>query len=93
VTVAADKSIYSWSAASGATQYDVVRGSTAALPAGPGGGDEVCFDNLATPTLSDPTAPTPGTGFWYLSRGENACGIGTYGTRSNGSPRTTTTCP
>ena len=93
VTVAADKVTYSWPAAVGATQYDVVRGSTAAFPVGPGGGDETCFDNLAGPTLTDATVPTAGTGFWYLSRGENACGIGTFGTRHDGTPRTTTTCP
>jgi len=93
MTVAADKASYSWSAAASATQYDVVRGGTGALPVGPGGGDEVCFGNLAGTTLVDPAVPDPGTGFWYLSRGDNACGIGTYGTRSNGSTRSTTTCP
>ena len=93
VIVAGNKATYSWSAATYATQYDVVRGGTGALPVGPGGGDEVCFDNLSGTTLVDAAVPTPGTGFWYLSRGENACGIGTFGTRSNGSPRITTTCP
>ncbi len=92
-TAAADKATYSWSAATYATQYDVVRGSTGALPVGPGGGDEVCFDNLAGTTLNDPAIPAPGKGFWYLSRGENICGIGTFGDQSDGSPRTTTTCP
>jgi len=93
VTVAADKATYSWSATPLATRYDVVRGSTGAFPVGPGGGDEACFDNLAGPTVVDPLLPPAGAGFWYLSRGENACGLGTYGTRSNGLPRTTTTCP
>lgn len=94
VAVAADKATYTWSAAAGATVYDVVRGALGSLPVGPGGGDEVCFDNLAGPTLSDATAPAPGTGFWYLSRGSNTCGgNGTYGTRSNATPRVTTTCP
>jgi hypothetical protein len=91
--VAADKATYSWSAAASATRYDVVRGSTGAFPVGPGGGDEVCFDNLAVTTLVDSTVPAPGGGFWYLSRGENTCGIGTFGNQSNGSPRTTTSCP
>jgi hypothetical protein len=93
LSVAANKSTYSWSAAAFATQYDVVRGSTGAFPVGPGGGDEVCFDNLAGPSLVDSTTPASGTGFWYISRGENACGLGTYGTRSNGLQRITTTCP
>jgi hypothetical protein len=60
---------------------------------GPGGGDEVCFDNLSSTTLVDSTVPAAGSGFWYLSRGQNVCGSGTYGTQSNGSQRTTTTCP
>jgi hypothetical protein len=93
VAAAADKSTYSWSAALFATRYDVVRGSTSAFPVGPGGGDETCFDNLPGTSLVDATVPAPGTGFWYLSRGENTCGNGTYGLQSSGSPRITTTCP
>jgi N-acetylneuraminic acid mutarotase len=91
--VAADKATSTWSSAPGATRYDVVRGSTGAFPVGPGGGDETCFDNLPGPTLTDATVPIAGTGFWYLSRGENACGIGTFGRQSDGSLRTTATCP
>ncbi len=91
VIVAADKATYVWSAATYAATYDVVRGSLSGLPVGPGGGDEIGFEDLADPTLSDATVPAPGAGFWYLSRGENACGNGTYGTQSNGSSRTTTT--
>lgn len=93
VTVSADKVTYHWAAATFATQYDVVRGGTAALPVGPGGGDEVCFGNLPGTSLVDAAIPTPGTGFWYLARGENSCGTGTFGTRSDGSPHATTTCP
>ena len=93
VTAAADKTTYSWSAATFATKYDVVRGATNALPVGPGGGDEVCFDNLPGTSLVDAAVPSSGQAFWYLSRGENTCGIGTYGTQSNGSPRITATCP
>jgi PKD repeat protein len=97
VSVAADKTTYSWAAATFATWYDVVRGSLAALPVGPGAGDEFCFDDLGGTTLSDLTVPDPDTGFWYLSRGENTCGNGTYGTQgvsgAPGPPRVTTTCP
>jgi hypothetical protein len=93
VAAAADKATYSWSAAAYATRYDVVRGSTGALPVGPGDDDEVCFDDLPGASLADAAVPADGTAFWYLSRGENACGIGTYGTRSDGSARITTTCP
>ena len=93
LSVAADKGTFTWSAVAFATQYDVVRGSTGAFPVGPGGSDEVCFDNLAGPSLDDATVPAPGVGFWYFARGENACGIGTWGMQTNGSTRTTTTCP
>jgi hypothetical protein len=93
LSAAADKVSYSWSAAAHATGYDVVRGDTAAFPVGPGGGEETCFDNLPGPTVVDAEIPAPEMGFWYLSRGRSTCGLGTYGTRSDGSPRGTTTCP
>ena len=97
VAAAADKTTFSWTAVPAATQYDVVRGSLSAFPVGPGGGDESCFNDLAVPSLSDGTVPAAGSGFWYLSRGQNACGNGTYGTQGvngvPGAPRITTTCP
>ncbi len=92
IAAASDKATYNWAAAASATQYDVVRGDLAAFPVGPGSGDETCFDNLPGPSLSDATIPSAGTGFWYLSRGENSCGIGTWGSATSG-PRSTTTCP
>jgi len=64
-----------------------------ALPTGPGAGDETCFNNLGSASLTDATIPSPGTGYFYLARGQNACNSGTYGTQSNATPRTTTTCP
>ena len=81
------------SAVAGATRYDALRGDLASFPVGPGGGDEFCFNDLAGPSVTDATVPAPGTGFWYLSRGENACGNGSYGTQSNLTPRISTTCP
>ena len=74
-------------------RYDVVRGSLASLPVGPGGGDEVCSGDMLTAVLVDSTTPSPGSGFWYVARGESACGNGTFGFRSNGAERVTTTCP
>jgi hypothetical protein len=94
---ATTKTNYTWNATPSATQYDVVRGAVGALPVGPGNGDEVCFDNLGAPTLNDASVPALGTAFFYLSRGENTCGNGTWGTQGfHGAPgavRTTTTCP
>jgi len=92
VRAQADKS-YVWDVAAGATLYDVVRGSIEALPAGPGDADETCFADLGSATLVDGATPSPGAGFWYLIRAQSACGVGTYGNASDGTPRTTTTCP
>jgi hypothetical protein len=88
-----NKATYSWSPAAFSAHYDVVRGSLSALPAGPGGADEACFPNLPGPSLTDSTPPDPGNGFWYLSRGANSCGNGSYGEQSDHTSRLTTTCP
>lgn len=68
LAIVADKATYSWPAATHATRYDVVRGSTGAFPIGPGGDDEVCFDNLAGTVLRIRRCPiqAPGSG---ISRG------------------------
>ena len=91
--VQSDKTSYVWDTAQGASAYDVIRGALGAFPVGPGGGDEVCFDDLATPLLSDAALPAPNGGFWYLSRAENSCGLGSFGQQSDGTQRITTTCP
>ena len=93
-TFASDKQTYSWSAVALATQYDVLRGDLSALPVGPGGGDEICFDNVAGTSTVDISTPSPGSGRFYLVRGQNTCAApGTYGTTSSLTPRTSTTCP
>ena len=88
-----NKTTYVWDTIPNAPRYDVVRGALSALPVGPGGGDETCFDDLLTAVLVDSTQAAPGTGFWYVARGESACGNGTFGYRGNGTERVTTTCP
>jgi hypothetical protein len=91
---ASDKVTYSWSASATAVDYDVVRGTTVNLPVGPGAGDETCLNTLVGTSATDSSVPPPGIAYWYLSRGVNGCvGPGTWGNRSNGAPRTTTTCP
>jgi subtilisin-like proprotein convertase family protein len=92
--VQTDKSTFVWDPMPNGPHYDVVRGELSSLPVGPGGGDEACFDDLVAAVIVDATVPSPGTGFWYLSRGVNTCGgNGTYGTWSDGTPRISTTCP
>jgi hypothetical protein len=93
VLVEADKVSFVWDSQPGSTAYAAVRGALGAFPVGPGGGDEVCFDALGAAGLVDASIPAAGTGFWYLSRAQNACGVGTFGQQSNGTPRLTTTCP
>jgi len=93
VRVEADKVSFVWDAQPSSPAYDAVRGALGAFPVGPGGSDEVCFDGLGAAGLVDASIPATGTGFWYLSRGQNACGAGTFGQQSNGTPRLTTTCP
>jgi len=93
LAVSTDKITFTWSDAPTATMYDVASGGIAALPTGPSGDpDAICFDHLPTATLVDPYTPAPGTGWWYVVRGRNECGIGTFGTQSDGSPRQTS-CP
>jgi len=93
LTAAPDRATYGWSAMANASRYDVVRGSLSSLAVGPGGDDEVCFPNLGTATVNDDAVPAPDTGFWYLARGANTCGAGSYGTRDDGTLRVTATCP
>ena len=93
VSAAAVKGTYNWPAAPPATNYDVLRASLAALPIGPGGGDETCFPNVGGTTVNDGSVPASGAGYGYLVRGEWTCGVGTYGNGSNGTPRASTTCP
>jgi hypothetical protein len=88
----------SWNLPGGATMSDVLRGLASALPVGPGGADETCVatESLTT-TATDGDVPPAGAAFWYVVRGENACGSGSYGTQAqHGVPtvlRVSTTCP
>jgi hypothetical protein len=86
----------SWeSAASGAgagTTHDLLRGSLAELPVGSGAG-EVCLESgIGEPEAVDDEPPAPGAGFFYLVRGVNACGVGSWGSDSGGEKRTSAAC-
>jgi len=77
-----------------ATRYDLCRGSVSELPVGSPGASETCLhDNHPSETTDDLGVPTQGEAFWYLVRGQNVCGTGTYGYRSNGSERLSAACP
>ncbi len=93
----ADRTTLSWdSAVPGAgsgTVHDVVRGEgLAELPVGSGGQEACLAKGLAASSATDPDLPVAGGGFWYLVRGRNVCGAGTYGFRSDGTERTTGVC-
>jgi len=72
--------------------YDVVRGDISAFPVG--GEDEICLvSDTADTSIEDSEVPPTETGFYYLVRGENACGSGGYGTDSSANARVTAACP
>ena len=87
VSVASDKITYSWSNALYATTYDLVSGTRSS-----GGLDYSAGNCLSSPvsTAYNDVRPAPSAGshYWYLVRGRNACGLGTYGTtqRDSGIP-------
>jgi hypothetical protein len=98
VAFGADHSTITWNSALAAgpgTVHDVLRGVVSGLPVG---GAESCFaPGIAAATVSDPATPPVSSSYWYLVRGRNACGIGTYGFRRTGggpgAERTSNACP
>jgi photosystem II stability/assembly factor-like uncharacterized protein len=76
-----------------ATVHDVVRGGLDELPVG-SGLSETCLDpGTPADTSTDLSTPAVNRGYWYLVRGRNACGIGSYGNESAGPERATGICP
>jgi hypothetical protein len=61
------------------TTYDLVSGNFGPT-SGIAFGSAACLQSSGPPSYSD-VRPDPGLnlGFWYLSRGRNSCGLGTYG--------------
>ena len=90
------ETLLSWSSlaatAGSATAYDLARGDLASLRTlGTGdSGSLVCA--LAATSTSDPAVPVAGAGFYYLARGRNTCGFGSWGTGAAG-PRASGACP
>ena len=44
-------------------------------------------------STSDTATPPIGESYWYLVRGRDVCGAGSYGTDSSENPRMTSACP
>jgi hypothetical protein len=75
-----------------ATVHDVVRGSLSRLD--PGTTKGKCFaSDVADPWAADPATPPQRDGYWYLVRGRNGCGPGSYGVASDGVARDPKKCP
>jgi hypothetical protein len=90
--------VLTWNVATRATASTVLRGRVSGLPVGSGGADEQCLaDDAEVSTLTDSDSPPAGESFWYLVRGENACGKGPYGFEGAhgvpAAPRVSATCP
>ena len=97
VRFASDKITVKWNsgaAGSGSgTVHDVVRGRISQLPVGAGGSESCIAPGGVAANAQDPSAPPLGDGYWYLVRGKNACGTGTYGHASSGSEEVSAACP
>jgi len=72
--------------------HDIARGLLDELPVGSGAA-ETCLVSEPGNTTTDIDPPDPGTGHWYLVRGRNDCGTGTYGQQSDTTERITSVCP
>ena len=98
--IRADKKTLQWNTAAAGigTAYDVARGLLSELPVG-AGASETCIASGLAPgpgffvAFPDPESPGAGSGFWYLVRAANGCGVGTYGLESGGAERLTKACP
>ncbi len=93
---APDKQTFSWNSAAptagSATVHDVLRGNQANLPvntSNPG----TCLGSVGGSTTTDATTPPADRAFWYLVRGRNVCGSGTYGYATGAVERTSGSCP
>jgi CBS domain-containing protein len=75
------------------TVHDVLRGRIGELPVG-FGPNETCLIQATTATSLPPDPPPAlGEAFYYVVRGKNACGVGSYGFASSGDERTSFVCP
>lgn len=75
------------------TTHALVRGDAYALPPGSGGTETCLATGLPENSLLDDLVPASGDAFWYLVRGENSCGRGSYGRASSGDERQSSACP
>jgi len=78
----------SWTALSGATSYDVVSGKLSTLRSSAGdysqSTDRCLVNNQTVTMVDDSVTPPSGDAFWYLGRGANCGGPGSYDSTGSG---------
>jgi hypothetical protein len=88
----ADRETITWAGRENAIAYPVARGSFDT-------GNDNLFDNAACvgeatePTWTDGETPSTVAGFYYLVAVRDGCAESTFGTASDGTPRTVQACP
>lgn len=97
--VGADKVTLIWSSAAPSagvgTTHEVLQGVLGEFPVG-SGPSESCLSvgyGTSAALLAIPAVPAAGDGYYYLVRGRNVCGHGTYGRTTGGVERLAVTCP
>ncbi len=79
-------------AAGTATVYDLLRGNVHDLPLAAGSPALCLGRGLVSPSATDTERPAAGEAWWYLARGRNDCGAGSYGAASAGQERVHDAC-
>ena len=82
--------LLSWTGVSGATSSDIVQGGLSALRGSNGNfqsATQACIGSTAGTSFSTGGTPSAGDGYWFLVRGANCGGAGTYDDGTQIGPR------
>jgi 6-phosphogluconolactonase (cycloisomerase 2 family) len=88
-----DKATLTWNSAASGALHDLLRGVVQELPVGSGASETCLGTGLPAPTATDVQIPAASRGFWYLVRGRNSCGTGSYGSATGGIEEFSSACP
>ena len=96
-TLSLQSDTLSWSSlattAGPGTMYDVARGDIANLETAGTAGSVALACAMAGTTATDVETPATGAGFYYMIRGRNSCGAGSWGKDSRQVDRISNACP